>query len=216
MKITILIVTLTACLGCLTRAEVPSDTEIMQRLSELNAKRNFEASEALLLDFLKKKPAAANVAYLYLHELKDKYDADDRVIALASKLLPGIEKNAPEYSAHVLHLRATSILYGPYRLSRERKLLNQAKNDLILAITYNENLMNAHINLGILYGIDGNIERAKLHFQRSIDTATVSDPKTAEMVEILRRFLSMANERPKDFVEWAKHFYLSKTDQSKQ
>jgi hypothetical protein len=105
---------------------------------------------------------------------------------------------------------------GRYPISRERKHLNQAKNDLILAITYNANLMDAHLHLGILYGIDGNVERAKLHFQRSIDTANVSDHKTAEMVEILRRVLSMANERPKDFVEWAKHFYLSETDQSKR
>ena len=208
MKAAVLILMLCTCVVCLTKTKAASDKEIIQRLSELNARQDFEASQALLLDFLKQNPGGAAVVCSYLHELKDKYEQMDRVFALASKVLPGIEKNAPEWSARVLDLRAFSVLYGRYRRSRDRKDLNQAKNDLILAITFDESITNAHINLAIVYGIDGNVERAKLHLQKVIDTANLSDPGTAKAVKITRGFLSMANERPDAFVDMARDFYL--------
>ena len=168
-----------------------------------------------MLNLLKQKPAAANVIEFYLVELQDKYHEHERVIALVSKVLPGIEKNEPVWTARLLELRADSILWGRYGQTRERRQLNQAKNDLILAVTFNENNSQANLALGVVYAIDGNIERAKLYLQRGIDTADVSRTAMAEAVANMRWFLSLANDHPNDFVEVAKRFYLSQVGQSK-
>ena len=132
-------------------------------------------------------------------------EQQERVIALVSKLLPGFEEHAPEWSAKLPHLRAVALLFGRYPESHNSKDIGWAKNDLILAITYDENITDAQFNLAIVYGIDGNVERAKEHLQRTIDTAA---PSQTDYVKLVRSVASIANERPAAFLEYAKQFYL--------
>jgi tetratricopeptide (TPR) repeat protein len=204
MKAAVLIGAMCTWLICSGQAQAPADDLTTETLLKLNANKDFDASEALLLDFLKERPAAGKVVYRYLSDLNEN-EQQERVIALVSKLLPGFEEHAPEWSARLLHLRAVALLFGRYPKSHNSKDIGWAKNDLILAITYDENLTDAQFNLAMVYGIDGNVERAKEHLQRAIDTAA---PSQTDYVKLVRGVVSMANERPAAFVEYAKQFYL--------
>ncbi len=204
MKAAVLIGAVCTWLMCSGQAQAPADDPTTETLLKLNANKDFDASEALLLDFLKERPAAGKVVYRYLSDLNEN-EQQERVIALVSKLLPGFEEHAPEWSAQLLHLRAVALLFGRYPKSHNSKDIGWAKNDLILAITYDENITDAQFNLAIVYGIDGNLERAKKHLQRAIDTAA---PSQTDYVKLVRGIVSMANERPAAFVEYAKQFYL--------
>jgi hypothetical protein len=58
MKAAVLIGAVCTGLMCSAQAQAPADDLNTETLLKLNANKDFDASEALLLDFLKERPAA--------------------------------------------------------------------------------------------------------------------------------------------------------------
>ena len=176
---------------------------ILDELFALAAKGEFDEAERNLIAFVQQHPADAEVVWSYLDELRVKYGQHERAAAIVSKVLPGIEKNRPEAFGVMLCKRASSVLMGRYGKNGNRKDLNRAKNDLILAVTIDERLAEGWLHLAIVEGIDGKLEPANSSLRRAHETC--KDPEGKKKIEWL---LALLNENPNEFVELSRTFYV--------
>jgi tetratricopeptide (TPR) repeat protein len=173
------------------------EEQLVDKLLYLDKQGKLEEATALALKFVKKnKQDSQDLLFIsYLRDL-NYYHEYDRTIAFVNTV-----PNAPvgQLAMGLVNKECgvaflfRSIGSNPNDLAIAKKLFQQSVAD-------DDNIFKSHLYLGVICGIEGETEDAKVHFLRALLTPVGREAANRRIT--LDFFAGLENDRPADMIRW--------------